>query len=241
MNIDLSIRNNRSKTYSDGIKRLGLTNTIKEITHIKNLDYGFSLLDHYLTTDVNLHGTTGVLVTNVSDHFCIFATRKKPKPGHETSDFRGRAYSKLDRDKFIEDMIDTDWTVVTDLNDSEQAWLKFKEMSLTILHKHAPMKTFKTRDDRQPWVCTDYLESANERDELRLKAHKSNSACDKILANRARNRTTSLKRQLKRLFFQTSIQDAKGDSAKLWKALKRLLRNTDKKDLITNINDKQIL
>ena len=82
------------------------------------------------------------------------------------------------------------------------------------------------------------LESANERDDLQRKAKRTNSVCYKLLANMARNRTTSLKRQLKRLFFQNSIQDTKGDSAKLWKALKRLLRNTDKKDLSTSINDK---
>ena len=79
INVDLLSNNNKSRQYRDGIRRLGMTNMISDSTHIKHMNYGFSLLDHYLTTDPNLHGTTGVLVTNVSDHFCIFAARKKTK------------------------------------------------------------------------------------------------------------------------------------------------------------------
>ena len=161
--------------YKDAIKRLGLTNLILETTHIKQLNYGFSTLDHYLTTDPKLHDTTGVLMTNVSDHFCIFGTRKKHKEEHEKSPHKWRAYSKVNRDKFILDIENQDWSTVTNTYDSELAWLKFKEIFLNILHKHAPMKTFTTRDDRQPWICLDYLESANERDDLRLKANKTNS------------------------------------------------------------------
>ena len=52
------------------------------------------------------------------------------------------------------------------------------------------------------------------------------------------NRTVSLKRSLKALFFQTSIEESNGDSAKLWKALKRLLQNSNKKDNINSINGK---
>ena len=99
-------------------------------------------------------------------------------------------------------------------------------------------KTFNDREDRQPWVSTEYLEACNERDELQKKSKKTGQAIDKFLANRARNRTTSLKRELKRLFFQTSIQEANGDSKKLWKALKRLLSNSTKKSNIHSINDK---
>ena len=211
INVDLSQRNNRVKVYTDGMKQLGLTNIINDTTHIKQMNLGFSLIDHYLMTDVGLHGIAGVIITNASDHFCIYATRKKFTEKHDRSKFKGRAYSKVNRDNFVADIESNDRTEVTNNNDSELAWLNFKEGFLKILFKHAPLKTFTTRDDRQPWICTDYLESANEWDDLRRKAKWTNSACDKILANIARNRTTSLKRQLKRLFFQNSIQDAKGD------------------------------
>ncbi len=106
------------------------------------------------------------------------------------------------------------------------------------MHEHAPLKTFNTRRDRQPWVTTGYLESANERDEMQDKAKRSQLAIDDLRAKIIRNRTVSMKRNLKALFFQTSIQDAGNDSAKLWKALKRLLQNSKPNNNITTINDK---
>ena len=109
---------------------------------------------------------------------------------------------------------------------------------MAFLPSHAPLKTFTNRGDRQPWVYLEYLESANERDNLQDKSQKTNSAIDKLIANRARNRTTELKRQLKRSYFQNAIQDAGGDSAKLWKAIKRLLQNCNTRGKITSINGK---
>ena len=101
-------------------------------------------------------------------------------------------------------------------------------------------KQFNTRMDSQPWVTHEYLESCNEWDNAQNKAHKTRSAMDRFNANQTRNRTTALKKQLEQIFFQHSIQEASGDSAKLFKALKRLWKNNKSKNEIVSLNDKQI-
>ena len=101
MNLDLTQSNIKVKQYKDHLKRLGITNTITQVTHIKQKDLGFSLLDHHLTTDPNLYQQTGVIPTNASDHFFVFSVRKKPKSHHPKSKHTGRAYSKLKPAKFI--------------------------------------------------------------------------------------------------------------------------------------------
>ncbi len=78
-NIDLLKNDVESKQYKDFLKRVGLTNMINVVTHIKQLELGFSLIDHFLTTDEYLYGLTGALPTNASDHFFVFAVRKKTK------------------------------------------------------------------------------------------------------------------------------------------------------------------
>ena len=59
---------------------------------------------------------------------------------------------------------------------------------------------------------------------------------DKTEYKRARNRVTAMKRELKRLFFRNSIDEAEGDQKKLWKALKRFLQNSSPSNRILNIN-----
>ncbi len=72
-NIDLLKNDNRTKVYKDFIKRLGLTNLINDVTHIKQLELGFSLIDHFLTTNTEVYCTAGTLPTNASDHFFVYA------------------------------------------------------------------------------------------------------------------------------------------------------------------------
>ena len=208
MNIDMNQSNIKTKQYKDHLRRLGLINTITQVTHIKQLDLGFSLLDHHLTTDPYLYQHTGAIATNASDHFFVFTVRKKPKAKHQKSKHTGRAYSKLKPEKFKGEILSHDWNEVMRSDDSNRAWSLFKQAFLQILHDNAPIKTFNDRDDRHPWVSTEFL----ERDDLQKQAKNSGTPIHKFLANRARNRTTSLKRELKRLFFRASIQEAEGDT-----------------------------
>ena len=63
VNIDILKKDTKSKMYLTYLKRLGLTNVINQVTHIKNVGLGFSLIDHFLTTDEHLYNTTGAIPT----------------------------------------------------------------------------------------------------------------------------------------------------------------------------------
>ena len=91
--------------YLEALKRLGLSNMINETIHIKQMNLGFSLIDHYIATDPDLYAITGTIVTNASNHFYILATRKKHKQSHEKNKFIGRAYSKVNQDNFVSDVV----------------------------------------------------------------------------------------------------------------------------------------
>ena len=120
------------------MKRIGLTNVIN-VTHIKQQELAFSLMDHYLTTNEELYATAGALPTNASDHFFVYTSRKKPKTKHHKSKFKGRAYSRLDEDKFREDIARINWQEIIDDQDCNLAWEQFQQKkSLTPddIHSH---------------------------------------------------------------------------------------------------------
>ena len=72
----------KSKMYLTFLKRVGLTNVINQVTHIKNVGLGFSPIYHFLTTDEHLYNNTGALPTTASDHYFVYTTRKKPRIKH---------------------------------------------------------------------------------------------------------------------------------------------------------------
>ena len=238
ININLSKRDINVRRYNDCLKRMGFKQTITNITHISDNGNSKGVLDHFVTSEPDLYAHTGVIVHGATDHFIIFGTRKKAKIDHPKDDYRGRAYGKMDKDKFKYDIITHNGDNVYNSNDPEIAWGIFKKDFVSILDKHAPYKSFYSRRDRQPWVTTEYLEGANERDNKLAQSETSNNPQDRIEYKRIRNRVVGLKRDLKRLFFQRSIEDSYGDSSKLWKALKHFLNNSKISNKITCINGK---
>ena len=83
----------------------------------------------------------------------------------------------------------------------------------------------------------DFLDSCNKRDDLQWKSARTKNPIDQFMSNRACNHTVQLKREIKCLYFQTSIQNSWGDSKKLWKVLKRLLKNANSRDTIKEIGN----
>ena len=170
-----------------------------------------SCINHFITSNPDLYSMCGVIPCGATDHHMIFGTCKKHKVKHSKVPTVGRAYSHLKPEAFVLDVCSQDWSSVFEEQDGNGSWLNFREKFILILNAHAPYKTFQARADRQPWVTTEYLENCNERDELINVASLSQNQGDIALAKRARNRVVFLKRDLKHIFFRTSINDAQGN------------------------------
>ncbi len=220
ININVKKRELKSRKYQECLKRMGLTQLITDITHVSDSSLMVSTIDHFITSDRELYNKVGTIVHGATDHMLVFATRKKEYVKHDNERYHGRAYGKMDIPKFIYDVISTSWDNVYTLTDPDRACNTFKVKFISKLDTHAPYKFFNSRKDRQPWVTTEFLECGNERDEKLKISTQTNDPVDKREYKRTRNRVVALKRELKRLFFQTSIQESRGDSKKLWKALK---------------------
>ena len=144
MNIDLLKNEARRRQYLTFLRRLGLSNVIREVTLIKQQELGFSLTDHCLTTDEYLYAIAGALPTNASDHCSLYSCRKKTKMKHPKSKFKGRAYSRLNQDTFKSEIENNNWTSVYASDDSNVAWNLSKTEFTRLLHKNAPMKILST-------------------------------------------------------------------------------------------------
>ena len=88
-------------------------------------------------------------------------------------------------------------------------------------------------------MSTEFLESKNERDDQKDKARKTGNPIDIIVAHINRNKHVALKRELHKNYYNTAIGSANGDTKKLLKILKRLLKSGHKTTQILSIDDKQ--
>ncbi len=157
MNIDWTKRDLNVRKYKESLRRMGLNQTICDFTHVSDTTMNLSLIDHFVTSDIELYSNSGTIPHGATDHYLVYATRKKAHVKHETDVYKGRAYGKMDKVKFCYDIITNNWDDVYNEMNPNQVWINFKAKFVETIDKHAPYKYFNSRKDRQPWVTTEFL------------------------------------------------------------------------------------
>ena len=130
-------------------------------------------------------------VTNFgdSDHDIIGFVRLSKEPPGPARTIRKRSYKDFDKDQFLEDIAEVDWTEVLRCKDLDEAvacfTLKFKH----VLDMHAPWVVFQQRKNHKPWITKETKELMDIRDEWKKKAvelsvenHNKGSTIDEIEA-----------------------------------------------------------
>ena len=123
----------------------------------------------------------------------------------------------------LEDLEVVDWSNVLSASCLDDAANAFNENVLKVLDKHAPSTLKRIRFSNPPWVDENLLQSIKERDYLKKKASRSGLPQDWAIFKRKRNSVNSLKNQLKRDYYQTTLTDNKQNSNKLWKTLNNII------------------
>ena len=191
-----------------------------------------TLIDLHITNDPNKVINTGVLHLGISDHSLIYAIRKK-NPKVESSNKHNviqiRSYKKFNASDFYNDIETCCWE---DFNncvslDPNEMWLKWKNMFLSILDKHAPIKTLRIRRNKLPWITNDINRLIHERNCLKHKAVSCQNDIEttmywnkyKIL----RNKVNIAIRKAKKFHYKKEFEKHKGDPKNTWKILNNLM------------------
>ena len=107
-----------------------------------------TLIDLFLTTRPELY-TCGVIPIGFSDHCAIFGVRqlhntKRPPP----KIIQSRNYKNYDPDYLNK----IPWDILEMESTSNEAWIVFKDLFLTLADKHVPVATRRVRGFSVPWL-----------------------------------------------------------------------------------------
>ena len=197
-NIDLSgSRSPQIKKYKDFLKRHGLVNIINGITHEGTVNTRATLIDHFVTNNIDLYSQHGICPTLESDHHIIYTARKKFKGKHNKIQVRVRKYKNMNETEFINQVTNHDWSNVLDNNNPTSAWDNFVSGFNQILDKYAPWRLMYFDDKLPEWMTRECLSNMRERDRLKVKAKISKLEIDKEIAHRKRNKVSTFKMHLK--------------------------------------------
>ena len=105
----------------------------------------------------------------------------------------------------------------------DHAWEVFKSFALCVIDHHAPVKEFRVRGSKIPWLTDDIRQEMFKRDHLRKKASSTKDQETNSRFRTQRNYTHKCILNAKREYYDSLIQESVNDSKTLWSSLKSML------------------
>ena len=197
-----------------------------------------SLIDHILTNSVTQEINSGVIITDISDHFPVFIElpsmhtkcKIKVNPLHN--------FSRVNLEKFRDNLSHLDWANVIDQSEVDLAYGNFWDTFKTLFDLNFPIgrtKFNKNYHKINGYMTKGLLVSRSTKLKL-LKNSANNPSPENLNAYRNfRNIYTKTLRASKKLYFNANFEKAQKNPKKTWELIRKAIGSDPKKSKISKI------
>ena len=143
----------------------GLHQLISEPTRITKTSK--LLIDLCITNSQNVVNS-GVFQLGISDHFLVYMTRKVnyARTGG-SSIIETRQFKRFKAENFLQDLEQKDWNCIVSHSDPNKMWDAWRNLMMSAIDKHAPLKKKRVGKKKSPWITCDLLHKMRIRDSLK--------------------------------------------------------------------------
>ena len=197
-------------------KALGLKQLVNSYTRIafRNGEYSRTKLD-LIFSNSEFIAEVKTLNYNISDHLAVVVTRKKEKVVKEKIDFKGRSYKNYDKQSYQNNLVNEDWGRFYEENNPNTLWDIYEAKILNQANHFCPIKAYKVKALREPWITNEAIEAIRDKDKLLQKAKKNRREADWVAAKIARNRVGRELENLRADFLKTQQENFRNDPEKI--------------------------
>jgi len=123
---------------------------------------------------------------------------------------------------FLRDLRMIDWNRVTRHNNQDEVLDLWKHLLVSVIDKHAPLRTKMIKNKRSPWITNELLCEIHKRDFLKKKAASINDRLIWKQFKDARNKANNAVKNAKRKYFSVYLDANKSDPCKTWRLINEL-------------------
>ena len=234
-NVNLLSDENNNILFKTELQSLAFASLISKPTRFPpdNSSSLPSLLDHIWTNSM-FNCSSGIVLTDVSDHSPIFVNFKPACHLNEKIEIKFRYFSEENIDKFVAAISNIDWNdiLVDDINVSMD---KFDKVVNDIYCSNFPVKTKTISVKRlmKPWLTSGILHSIRKKSKYfkLLKLGIINESTYKCY----KNRLTNVVRHAKENYYRHLFVNNKKNSKRIWSTFKDLLGKHRKRESLHRI------
>jgi len=234
-NIHVDTSSSNSKCFKSMLDTCNLVQHIDFPTHIHG-----HILD-LLITPTNFTGLSNLKSSDcLSDHFCITSQLDMfDSPLYKNEVISFRQYHKIDMDKFITDIQNTEF-VKTPASNIDDLYNQYHHSLSSILDKHAPTTTKILRKPAPLWITDKFREAKRVKRQSERVWRRHKTIVNRSRLRRQINVCNSIINKSKQQFYTDTINQCSGDSRKIWKELNQLLHKKSESVLPDSDNAKSL-
>lgn len=175
--------------------------------------------------------------TSISDHYLVGVIRYLNYSSPKKIEFSGRTnrnynfnaakdyYARVNRDE------------IYTLHDVDLIWEILFRIITNCANVLSPIRTFRVKPNRLPWLTTEIIEILRDRDDLFLDAYASNDLNLLQEARSLKTRASRVIRNARATFIQEQLRINQSDPKQFWKELNLLVKKQSVQPKITLNND----
>ena len=187
-----------------------------------------SLIDHIYTNDIKHRINSGILVSDISDHFPVFAIISKMKsPSNQVDNYYVRGMKKFYHENFLE-QLDNQLSLVRNSFCTKSVNEQFDQIVSTlseVVDIHAPLRKATWKEKRlklKPWITQGILKSIGFKNKLFQLSHKVNNQANLMKGKAYCNALNRTIKTAKINYYQNFLTRNKNNAKKIWKAINDL-------------------
>ena len=124
-----------------------------------------SCIDHLYCNTKHRCSRVSVIPFGNSDHDLLSYTRYTKEPISPSRTIRKRSYKNFEKNLFLNDLSEVDWSTVYSCQDVDLAEATFTRLFLSVLDIHAPWVQYQHRKGYKPWITEETKLLMKERDQ----------------------------------------------------------------------------
>ena len=199
-------------------------------------DISSTLIDN-IFTNVQPPPKSAIIVTDISDHFPIFACFHLHRPV-SLAYTCSRHFSQNNIANFKSSLLSVNWSRVYNTHDPDVAFDIFNDTLVSLLNENIPVirqKNDNRKIPRSPWITKSILRSINRKNNLYLKYKSKPNDQNKLKYTKYKNTLTTLLRREKKRYYFRQFDSLKSDIKGTWQLINGFMNKDVKRGKISRI------
>ena len=194
-----------------------------------------TLIDHIYHNKNKKPTHSGIIISDISDHFGIFSVVKNCSKVPKSNSISYRTFNETNMNAFKNSLDQTDFACVLEDNNSDTAYDKFMNLYMNSYNLSFPIKTCKIPTKyikKSPWITKGLIQSSVMKTKLLSKKLTNPTQLNTNRYTKYNTLYTRLLRITKKIYFNEKLECAKGNMKQMWSTLRNALNiNTIKEKL----------